>query len=301
VGKRAAGAGRGRWPESEPPARLPAALARRNGLEFAEIESKNSVHCCVFLGARRSEGAKLLSIDYPGVIDLRFSPRGDRLALAEGRGKGNAVLVVGAPAGKKVTRYSDLHGVRDIFFRSDEELFIAHGAECRLCDLRRNRHKVIHRGDMKEQSGPLYFGKLSPDGNTLALGANQALLLLDVARNRHPASLSTPTAGYVCAAAFSPDGRYLAFATSPSDYTYISFILVWDRRQEKAVRLLKLDSESVDALAFRPDNRLLAVVMGHGGSISFYGLETESRQREYLDETCPAGAISDVSRFLRER
>jgi WD40 repeat protein len=87
--------------------------------------------------------------------------------------------------------------------------------------------------------------------------------------------------------AFSPDGRYLAFATCATDYTYIAFILVWDRRQQKAVRLLKLDSDSVDALAFRADNRVLAVVMGHGGSISLYSLDAGPRLREHLEGLSP--------------
>ncbi len=224
---------------------------------------------------------KLLNVDYPGEIDLlRFSPTGDRLALAAGRGQGKAVLVVETESGKEVARAADLRGVRDILFRSEKAVCIVHDAECRLWDLASERSRVIHKGSAEN-------GNLSPDGKSLALGTNGALLLLDLARPRTPYSVPTPVAGWVSTSAFSPDGRYLALAAASNDYTFVTFVLVWDRQHEKPARLLKLDTEVVEALAFRPDNRLLAVVGRGDISIGLYRLDADRRRREYLDELSP--------------
>jgi WD40 repeat protein len=242
----------------------------------------------------------LLTIDYPGDIDLlRFSPAGTRLALAQDWRQeegGELLVVVEIPSGKEVTRYADLQGVQDMLFRSEEELFIFHGFDCWLCSPGKKPRPML--GEVDKQRGPTNTGALSPDGKTLAVGANE-LFLVDVARRRIRTRLATPTAGYVSATAFSPDGRYLAVGSVSNEWPQISFVLVWDVQREERVALVKRDAKGFGALAFRPDNRLLAEVDGQGGTwIQLFCLDDQTLRRSDLDELCGRTFSSEYNLFF---
>jgi dipeptidyl aminopeptidase/acylaminoacyl peptidase len=238
----------------------------------------------------------LLHVDYPGDINLlRFSPAGTRLAVASDRreaGVGKVVVVLDIPSGKEVARHACPDGVQDVVFRSEDEWFLFHGFECLRCGPKTRPRRLTGERDLGDDPKYLTAGAAAPDGATLAVGTYGALLLADLRRGLVGRRIPAPVAGYVYAAAFSPDGRYLAVSWAPSEYTYISFVLVWDRRQEKCVRLLKLDAENVGAPAFRPDNQMVAVVPGNGSRVSCFAMKAD-RRREYLDELSPRTFVSE--------
>jgi WD40 repeat protein len=230
--------------------------------------------------------ANAFTVDYPGRIDLLcFSPGGTRLALAqrrrEGQG-GKAILVVEVPSGREVARYTDLDGLRDAAFRSEEEIFLLHGGECLLCGLKKKPRRALWEGDATKLGGIPFNASVSPDGNTIALGTDGALILVDVARKRVRHSLPTPLKGGVRASAFSADGRLVAAVLS-SPITGISFGMAWDVRQGTRVRLLKLDVTSTDAVALRPDGRRLAVDADSG--VLVFGMDDPILQSGDLDLT----------------
>jgi WD40 repeat protein len=237
----------------------------------------------------------MFTVDYPGEITrLRFSPQGTRLALAQNWATdddGKVVVVVAVPSGREVARYTDLHGVQALVFRTEEELCVFHGYECWLCHPKRPPRPLVRAEDLEEKSEPVSTGALSPDGKTIAFGAS-ALRLVDVARRRVLAVLPPPIQGYVCTTTFSPDGRLVAAAFKDTDYHYLAVVLVWDVSRGRRVGLLKLDSYGVDALAFHPDHRWLAVVEGQGGThVRLFDLEDPAVRRADLDELC-AGNFS---------
>jgi WD40 repeat protein len=191
--------------------------------------------------------------------------------------------VVEVPSGKDVAHFEDLHGVADVVFRSEDELIILHGKECWLCGVTRKRRRVLWQGDQTKPGGYVSKGALSPDGKTLAVGVGGAVLLLDVARSRVRSRLPAPLGGYVRAVAYSADGRYLAADSSRWDYSYFSFVVVWDVRQEKQVRLLKIDANDLATLAFRPDNQRLAVG-GWDCAILIFDMEEPRLRRGEMED-----------------
>jgi WD40 repeat protein len=232
----------------------------------------------------------LLTVDYPGEIDLlRFNAEGTRLALAQNwrqESGGEVLVVVEVPSGKEVARFTGLHGVQDMVFRSEAELFVFHGFECWLCGPKKRTRRILGKDDLQDARGPVNTGALGPDGKTLAVGAS-GLLLVDTARQRIRTSIPTPTSGSVSATAFSPDGRYLAIGSRSSEWPQISFVLIWDVPRVKRVGLVKLDADGIDALAFRPDNRQLAIVKGRGGTcVELFDMDTPQLCPGDLDRLC---------------
>jgi WD40 repeat protein len=229
----------------------------------------------------------LLNVSHLDWIDLlRLSPEGTRLAITqEPRSESErAVLVVQElPSGREMRRCENLQRVTDVVFRSEDELFVLHGTECRLCDLAKNRQHVLWLGDATKASGYPSKGALSPDKKTLALGVGGGLLLLDIARKRLRRQFAAPLGGHVHTATFSPDGTLVAAEFADGNYLYFCFVLVWDVQREKLVRLLKVDAQELRALAIRPDNRLIAIG-GWYSPILVYRLEELSRRRMNLKD-----------------
>src|SRR5688500_6840152 len=71
----------------------------------------------------------------------------------------------------------------------------------------------------------------------------------DTRRRCFPASVRN---GSVHAIAFSPDGRYVAFASETRS------VMLWDTRTGKQARMFQGHRAQVRGLAFRPDSRVLA-------------------------------------------
>jgi WD40 repeat protein len=142
------------------------------------------------------------------------------------------------------------------------------------------RPRVLWQADVAERGG-VYNGVLSPDGKTLAMGTDGGVTLLDVATKQVRRRLPTPLDGVALKTAFSPDGRYLAADATSDDWRGFAFVVVWDVAQEKRIRLIKLEVRDIDALAFHPDNRMLAVA---AGSVELFDLGDPPARRGTLDE-----------------
>jgi WD40 repeat protein len=111
--------------------------------------------------------------------------------------------------------------------------------------------KVLHR--LEGVRGPPHTAAFSPDGRTVAVEANGALTLWEVASGRSRGRL---TAGgkSVASLAFSPDGRLLAsggYQEPP--------VNLWDLAAGEVVGRLRGDM-GVGPVAFSPDGTRLAVV-----------------------------------------
>ena len=106
----------------------------------------------------------------------------------------------------------------------------------------------------------------SPGGRTLAAGDGDGRTYLwDVAAGHLTATLADPGGGGVAAVAFSPDGRFLAAGGDDGDY-YGSSTYLWDVATGQLTATLANpggglygDENDVDAEAFSPDGRTLAV------------------------------------------
>lgn len=105
---------------------------------------------------------------------------------------------------------------------------------------------------------------LSPDGRTLASGADDyTVTLWNVANRVAPARLTTMAGhrGYVSALAFSPDGRYLVIGSA--DRTTIP----WDVTNPAVPLRITTQTGhngSIYAIAFSPDGRTLATADASG-------------------------------------
>ncbi|MFD7498526.1 trypsin-like peptidase domain-containing protein [Streptomyces sp. NPDC059832] len=117
-----------------------------------------------------------------------------------------------------------------------------------LWDVQRKRRTATLKG----HTGWVQSLAFSPDGGTLATGANDATThLWDVRTHRSVATLTGPS-GTVFALAFSPDGRTLASAGQNQA------VWLWDVQTRVALTVLNGHTGTVNALAFSPDGATLA-------------------------------------------
>lgn len=98
----------------------------------------------------------------------------------------------------------------------------------------------------------LWSVALSPDGTTLAAGADAGgVLVYDIARRQRMLDLQG-FSGSVFGVAFSPDGRTIA--AGDADGT----VILWSAQTGRRLRTLTGHTGAVTAVAFSPDGRLIA-------------------------------------------
>jgi WD40 repeat protein len=125
------------------------------------------------------------------------------------------------------------------------------GASCPAFLVEADSGKVLHR--LEGVRGWPYAAAFSPDGRTVAVEANGAVTLWEVASGRSRGRL-TEGGRTVRGLAFSPDGRLLAsggFQEPP--------VCLWDLASGEVVGRLRGDME-IGPLAFSPEGTRLAVV-----------------------------------------
>lgn len=208
----------------------------------------------------------LLTLDdlRSSIASVCVSPDGTRLAVVNEEGEGE-VLVVEVPSGQPVAHFTGLAERPHAAFRSETELIIAHGEECRHCDLTRKSHRALPVSAALGQTySTLSCCRLSPDRRSVAVGMTRstAPVILDLAGANEPRLLGRGGGGYTEGINYSPDGRHLATVLNTEDGDRRWRVIeILDARTGKMVRDLKLPwiDGYVYGTGFHPDNRTLAV------------------------------------------
>src|SRR5579884_2994635 len=100
---------------------------------------------------------------------------------------------------------------------------------------------------------------ISPDGRTLAGTPFQHIVLWDIGSGRQ-SELAGPadSRGFYAQLAFSPDGQWLAVVADNTK------VLLYDYPRRRLVRDLTGHQDPIEAIAFSPDSKCLAVTGGQG-------------------------------------
>jgi WD40 repeat protein len=223
---------------------------------------------------KQQPGGVLLTLDdlSPSIARLCVSPAGTRLAVADEEDPGE-VLVVELPSGERVAHYTGLAVRARIAFRSESELFIAHGRACWCCDLAVNSHRAVPLLEDLDDTAWLYCCRASPDGKAIALGGWHlpGLLILDQADGNKPRLLSNRDP--IQAVNYSPDGRLMALVISPShgerEWQVVRVLGAQDGETVCYLKLPEIDGYEY-ATGFHPDNRTFAV--GWQGNVLLFDL-----------------------------
>jgi WD40 repeat protein len=192
------------------------------------------------------------------INSVAFGPAGRTIASASNDG---TIRLWDVGSHKRLGRPLEARGyIKGVAFSPDGHL-LASGSDdgtVRLWDVKTHRQIGRPLARLSEPNfnvdNPGFFGvAFSPDGKTLAAGAeNDTVWLWDVGTRRLLGRLSGP-AHSVESVAFSPDGRILA---SGSDDRTIRF---WDVRSRRPLGpRLRGHSDEVWSVAFSPDGRILA-------------------------------------------
>ncbi|OAI45543.1 hypothetical protein AYO44_12830 [Planctomycetaceae bacterium SCGC AG-212-F19] len=145
---------------------------------------------------------------------------------------------------------------------------------------------------------------VAPDAATLTtLAADGGLVRWDMTTGKpiHEAALPPlpvpqavvvyPVPAY--ASALSPDGRLLAFGWPPTGA--MTGVEIWDTAAAKKIQALELAQPGVNAIAFAPDGKTLAV-RGSDGRLRFWDL-AQGKESGYLIEPISQGLVNGLRYF----
>lgn len=97
--------------------------------------------------------------------------------------------------------------------------------------------------------------RFSPDGQTLAVGSNGIVWIVDARSGETVSELNSEFISGIHSVAFSADGRKLVAAASPE-------IVVWDLETTRVVADFRGSGRNTYSAAFSPDGKLLATASG---------------------------------------
>ncbi len=206
-------------------------------------------------------------LNYGRVFSVAFSPDGKTLASGSWDG---TVRLWEIASRKELRLFSEQKTpIRAVAFSPDSKL-LAYGGEGVGIVLRETATgRELHR--LKGHRGPITVVAFSPDGKLLASKSyDQTFRLWDVTTGREVRRLSSTNDpkevnDVECPISFALDGKTVASATvlhgAFAGLEQRTF-RVWDVASGAEIRSFKDSNPSPGAVAFSPDNRLLAVATG---------------------------------------
>ncbi|HKB04258.1 MAG TPA: sigma-70 family RNA polymerase sigma factor [Gemmataceae bacterium] len=218
---------------------------------------------------------------------LAFSPDGKTLAVG---GELKQIRRREIPSGRELPALEGHAGGTYAVAYSSDGKFLASGGT--------HPDGTIHLWDAatgkevwrcKESLGAVYALAFSPDGSTLLSGqggTGRSIRLWDVATGRPIRSFGDMTANLVDAVTFTRDGKLAASAGGWGRGVYL-----WDPATGKEVSPFPRHHDSVEAIAFSPDSKLLAT----GSADRTVGLWEASTGRPAGRFRGHAGAITAVT------
>jgi WD40 repeat protein len=206
-------------------------------------------------------------LNFGRAFSVAFSPDGKTLAAGSWDG---TVRLWEVASGKELHLFQDQKSpVRAVAFSPDGKV-LACGCEG-LGIVLRDTATGTELRRLKGHHGPVTFVRFSLDGKRLASkGYDHTLRLWDAASGREVRRLSSQDSEKQlhdpdCPVSFAPDGKTVASATFASEAfgrQVQRTFRVWEVATGAEIRSFKDDSSSLGAVAFSPDNKLLAVATG---------------------------------------
>jgi WD40 repeat protein len=196
---------------------------------------------------------------------VRFSPRGRRVLVAPERGGWAVVLDVSS--GKQTHRLAGAQGnVRAQFLAEDRLLLQTEGGLT-------SQDLATGRAVWSEPELLGWGAWVNPRRGRVLVGRGMRLRLHDLKTRKRVRSFGPVVPGEVISGEFSPDGRLFALDLfhGREEYTQRRYAQLWEVRCEFQYRLVEIEvrgNGDRGAMAFSPDNRLLAVSL-EGGVLLF--------------------------------
>jgi WD40 repeat protein len=175
------------------------------------------------------------------VFRVQFSPDGKSLATCGGDGKTIVWDVATQQSRMVLTGHGD--PMIDVAFSADGSLLATAGSHIQLWKDGQQLWETPH--------SQLFFAvAFAPDQKSLACGTKDQIRYCDVATGQSKVSPIDQT-GMVYQLAYSPDGNWLASASSDGKLT------LWDVKRQRQQAVVTADSSALFATTFSPDGKQL--------------------------------------------